>query len=202
MYLPKSQVKPNQYTNGGEFCISSNGREYKGPYFSTSKGEFYTGKNSNAPNSVKLKPLGEESGNLSNHHHTHSTPEDIYFYNSSYYSARNMDDRNNPPRNPNSSQVLPTEEDYKAGKYTKYFVSKTNEIKFIQVNKTEYLKFKNKSPEVNWTLYEPIELEWVIGGDRETAFLTNKSSVHSISTKYPGFGSVFKNRYDRFWRAK
>ena len=43
MYFPKSQIKTNLSTNGGEFMYASNGEEYIGKYYSTSTGKFYTG---------------------------------------------------------------------------------------------------------------------------------------------------------------
>jgi hypothetical protein len=36
MYFPKSQIKPNQYTNGGEYVLFSNKQPYKGYYYETS----------------------------------------------------------------------------------------------------------------------------------------------------------------------
>ena len=43
-YYPKSQIKENQYTNGGEFIIVSTQENYMGYYWLTSKGEYFTGK--------------------------------------------------------------------------------------------------------------------------------------------------------------
>lgn len=199
MYYPKSQIKGNLFTHGGELIKARDKSYYNGPYYSTSKGEYFSGKGPNDPLTERLIPFSNADFSPRNSGEVFDE-DNTYISNQSYYNARKLEDRSTTPRNPKSSQVLPTEEDYKAGKYTKYFVSKTNEIKFIQVNKTEYLKFKNKSPEVNWSLYEPIELEWLLKGDRKTTFLSNKKSVHLLQNKYPGFSSVFKNRYDRFWK--
>ena len=43
-YYPKSQIKTGLYTKGNEFIISNNKESYKGYYWVTSTGEFYTGK--------------------------------------------------------------------------------------------------------------------------------------------------------------
>ena len=43
-YYPKSQVKTNLYTNGGELIVYSTKEEYKGYYFETSTGKKYAGK--------------------------------------------------------------------------------------------------------------------------------------------------------------
>ena len=201
MYIPKSQIKTNQYTSGGELIVFRTKENYVGYYYTTSNGKAYAGKE---PSNLVTEELIYNSSNapkVTNDNENYNE-ENYFIENSSYYNAKPKKEFPLVPRNPHSSNILPTEKDYKVGKYTKYYVSKTNEIKFIETSKSEYFKFLEKSPEVNWTLYEPIKLEWVIGGDRETAFLTNKASVHSISTKYSGFESIFKNRYDRFWRSK
>ena len=49
-YYPKSQVKTNLYTNGGEYTTTSNqfstvAESYIGYYYKTSTGQLYTGKN-------------------------------------------------------------------------------------------------------------------------------------------------------------
>jgi hypothetical protein len=41
MYYPKSQIKPNLYTNGGEFILSTTKKEYKGYYYKISTGQIY-----------------------------------------------------------------------------------------------------------------------------------------------------------------
>jgi hypothetical protein len=43
MYYPKSEITPNLSTNGTEFVYVSTGKLYKGPYYATSDGKFYTG---------------------------------------------------------------------------------------------------------------------------------------------------------------
>ena len=53
-YYPKSQIITNQYTNGGEFLLSSTRENYIGDYYTTSEGESYTGKNPKALNSELL----------------------------------------------------------------------------------------------------------------------------------------------------
>ena len=191
MYFPKSQINPNQYTNGGEFSISSTGEIYKGPYFSTSMGEFYTGKTPNSPNPLKLSPLGEESGN-SLQTHSHSDSYNVYIRQDLYYNARNIKGRNISPRDPLSTIPSNPKENF-----TRYFASKTNEITFIEISKNEYDKLKNKNSEVNWTLYEPIKIEWMVEGTREEVYLKNKSSVLQVGIL--GFEQYFREKYDKFW---
>ena len=51
MFYPKSQIKTNLSTNGGEYIYASNKLPYSGDYFITGDGKIYTGKNpNNKPN--------------------------------------------------------------------------------------------------------------------------------------------------------
>ena len=56
-YYPKSQVKTNLYTNGGELIVYSTKEEYKGYYFETSNGKKYAGKAPNNRSSILLVPF-------------------------------------------------------------------------------------------------------------------------------------------------
>ena len=44
MYFPKSQIKPSQFTNGGELREKVTKNEYRGYFFQTSTNLFYSGK--------------------------------------------------------------------------------------------------------------------------------------------------------------
>lgn len=57
MYYPKSEITPNLTTNGTEFINAVTGEYYKGPYYATSDGKFYTGSDY-SPNAQELvKPV-------------------------------------------------------------------------------------------------------------------------------------------------
>ena len=43
-YIPKSQIKTNLFTNGGELLKLSDNLPYKGYYYKTSQGNFFAGK--------------------------------------------------------------------------------------------------------------------------------------------------------------
>ena len=57
MYYPKSQIKTNLYTNGGEFALAKDNSEYTGDYYITSNGRKFTGKNPNVVPSYELVDL-------------------------------------------------------------------------------------------------------------------------------------------------
>ena len=61
MYYPLSQITPNQYTNGGEFQLKSNGQLYIGYYFITSTNQYFTGRNQNDTPVTELTKISVET---------------------------------------------------------------------------------------------------------------------------------------------
>ena len=203
MYFPKSQIKENLYTNGGEFEIASTKRDYIGPYFATSKGQFYTGKNYNdTPNnllnkkSLKITPIESIS--------SEPLSKNYYVINDSYYAAKNIDSKGIAPRAPIQTLDKPTDKDIQNGFFNRYFVKKGNEFKFIEISKTEYDKFKNQDTSVQWQLYIPTKIKWDIEGDREQVYNGNKTVVSLTEQRenLPGFTLFFRDQFDKFWLGK
>ena len=64
-YYPKSQIKPNLYTNGGEYTLIDTGEIYKGYYFKTSTGQAFSGRNYSDPPNIELVPLNDNSLSIS-----------------------------------------------------------------------------------------------------------------------------------------
>jgi len=201
MYFPKSQIKTNLSTSGEEFIIEATGEEYIGSYFSTSTGAYYTGKNPQ-DQPVRLlielesKIINDQSLGLANLSLISKTKTTIWTW----------DYLNTPlPNTVTPSQPIriypqPTESDYKLGEFQRYFLSKTNEPKFIEVNKEQYQKYVNRDEMVAYQLYEPITLPWDITGDRNQVYNTNKNIVEKSQrdNRLRGFTSYFKKRYDQF----
>lgn len=196
MYYPKSQIKTNLTTVGREFVLSTTKEEYQGGYWKTSKGTFYTGNTPNDGTPIKLIPIKDSIDPPKSHQehsdHTHDLEENLYLLDESYYAARGIKERNEPPRNPISySPPINV-------KFTeRYFVAKTNEIKFIEVSKKEYQKFISKSSEINWTLFDAIKVKWKTDGTQAEAYIHNKTEV--IKQNIPGFELYFRGKFDKYW---
>ena len=60
-YYPKSQVKTNLYTKGGEFQLKSTKQKYSGYYWKNSKGEIFTKKSPNVGGSELLELIPKTS---------------------------------------------------------------------------------------------------------------------------------------------
>jgi hypothetical protein len=206
MYYPKSQIKEKQYTNGGEFIISSTKKDYTGYYFSTSKGEYFTGKNpSDKPNNQLILSVSPIQ-NVTNDPivEPFDTVENYYLIDDSYYKAKGLATKRNAPRAPIQTLGKPTDKDIQNGFFYRYFVKKGNEGQFIEISKEEHLKFQNKDTLVQWQLYTPTRIKWDIQGNREQVYNGNKTVVSLTEQRenLPGFTLFFRGQFDKFWIGK
>lgn len=210
-YYPLSQIKTNLYTNGKEFVFISTNKEYKGSYHQISTGKFYTesiprdnsleivlfsfeevllqGKPSNdildIPQIPNLKNISIANDQI--------TPP---FSNSSY----------TPPTPilrtiPTSYYPVLTQEQKDNGQFTRYFTKKTNELRYIEIDKPTYDSLKSRDNSIAWDLYEPASLTWRIKGDKQEIYTSNKGSALSIEQQFrwPGFPQHFKDNFTQFY---
>jgi hypothetical protein len=197
MYYPKSQIKPNLYTNGEEFILSTTQETYKGDYYKISSGKQYTGKNpQDGPNILLIyfNQISETNPQNENEY----TPVDIIVpLINNEYSILTPPFRTIPSFNP----TLPTDQDKQNGQFNRYFCKKTNELKYLEIDKETYNQLQAKDPKIAWDLYEPASLLWVIKGNQETVFNTNKTSVFKIeqNQKWYGFSQYFKENYLKYY---
>ena len=193
MYFPKSQVKPNLYTNGGEYILSTTREEYKGYYYKISTGQFYTGKNPqqgpNVPLILLEKPNYEDSSLPS---------EDITLeYEFSY----------NPPSIPlvrslpQFSPTLPTPQEQQNGQFTRYFCKRNNELKYMEISLDTYTQLSTKNQQIAWDLYTPASVLWQIQGDKNTVYASNQSSVYLVekTQTWYGFSQYFKGDFLKYY---
>lgn len=197
-YFPQSQIKTNLYTKGGEFILP-NGREYVGYYYSTSSQTFFTGKNPNNPPNIPLTPSSLEEVNDFSPIGSNQLKSAVWFINRTVIPDSLT---NNPPTLPISYFPTPTEQDYKLGEFERYFLSKTNELKFIEITKEEYLKYESQDPNVSYQLYSPFKFSWQISGNKEQVYNINFRTVEKAEQRnnIRGFKSYFKGRFDQFYK--
>mgnify|MGYP001038299206 CR=1 FL=1 len=198
MYFPKSQLKTNLHTKGGEFVVESTENSYTGPYFKTSTGDYYSGKNPQDYPVVKLSPTEVTDLNNGGDQQTTNSPESIWTWD--YYGTPL--DKSKPPTQPIREFPLPTQNDYNLGKIQRYFLSKTNEPQFIEVKKEQYQQYVDQDESVSYQLYQPFTFPWVISGDRNEVYNVNKRTLERTQQQQniPGFKSYFKERYDQFYK--
>jgi len=197
MYYPKSQIKTSLYTNGGEFVLRSNSSSYKGYYYETSNERYFTGQNPNESPSFELIKITTSSNiNIQ----STSSENNYYLLEKEYTRAARLSFPQSPPSPPKQSYPLPTENDYKLGEFQRYFVKKGNEPKFIEISKEDYLKYTQQDKDVMFELYTPIQISWILTGDKDQVYKINQSIVARAEREQnlPGFTNYFKDRFTQF----
>lgn len=212
MYFPKSQITTNLYTNGNEFIyVNSNdngsnagGTEYIGYYFKTSNGKYYTGKNPNDPpiKEIIIPNYNKTEDAEEGAEGSYTEDATLYLLPDEYARSLNLNYNSTPPSPPLQYTNLPTKENYELGEYRRYFATKQNEIKYIEISLNEFEKFINEEPNVDYFLYNVFSLPWLISGKRNDVFNINKLTVERIQKQYSlqGFTSYFRDRYDQFFQ--
>lgn len=206
-YYPKSQIKENQYTNGGEFVVVSTQENYLGYYWSTSKGEFFTGKTPNEKPTQKIQVASKIPALEKTKSKTPTIepfPDTYFIVDDAYYQSKGLSKYRDAPRLPIQTLNRPTDKDIQNGFFNRYFVKKGNEFKFIEISKDEYNKFKNQDTSVQWQLYTPTKIKWDIQGNREQVYNGNKTVVSLTEQRenLPGFTLFFREQFDKFWIGK
>ena len=198
MYYPKSQLKTNLYTNGGEYILSTTQQDYTGYYYETSSGTKYTGKTpKDGTNILLIKPNQELNiiQNIANSNNPNYIEIQDDISGGGYLP--------NPPIRtlPLSNQTLPTKQDQNLGVFQRYFCKKNNELKYLEIDKLTHDKLKSKQQDIAWDLYTPISTLWYITGDKEQTFKANKGLISLIEKdqKWYGFTQWFKDRFLQYY---
>ena len=202
LYYSPQKIETDLYTKGKEFYYL-NGEEYIGYYWSKSNGTFFTGHN---PNADIIKEIFKKKKE-----HKNNTPKERLQYvpSSSIDDNPLIKDYNYLTGNSNKSRLLPlpfypnpTEEDYYLGSFNRYFVIKYNENAFVEINKSYFEAFNNKSPNVVWEYYNPFIVSWQLTGTKENVAKTNKNMVLLIEQvmNRKGLQQFLKENYLKFYK--
>lgn len=205
MYYPKSQITTNLFTLGDEYVYVGTTQIYSGSYFKTSDGSAFTGKN---PNNKPNNPIELSSINLNDFQPFNTEleefPNSYDIINDDYYWAKgiNQNEVTPIPKPPIQTTPLPSPNEYSIGEIQRYFTSKINEIKYTEINETQYTSFINNEPTVLSSLYIAFQLPWVITGNRPNVYNVNMKTVNRVQKnfKLQGFKSYFKGRYDQLFQ--
>jgi len=208
MYYPKSQIKTNLNTRGNEFVIFGTDQEYKGYYYLTSNGQAYSGKTPSDPTSLLLQPITQSLSFLTETKDAEtgeggSLAADAAFFSlpRAYATSTNLN-VSTVPSPPKQSYPVITENDYKLGEFQRYFVKKSNEPKFLEISLEDYRKYVNQDRSTMFELYIPFQINWVLTGDKEQVYQTNKAIVIKAEQdqNLPGFTQYFRDRFTQFYK--
>ena len=219
MYTPKNRIVTNQYTSGNLLVDKTTQEFYRGFYYKTFNGKYFSGKTPNDTPSVELEFVQSTDSNYND-----SLPQNELAYgdaptylddiNSEGYNQETVIkyakmkgiNLNNIPRVfvPTQYYPQPTEDDYKLGVFTRYFVVKTNEIQYMELSKDIYDRIKNKDERYMWEPYTPFKLQWTIKGDEKYVVNTNRNIILLTEKrlKRQGLDIFLRKNYTKFWISK
>jgi hypothetical protein len=190
MYYPKSQIKPNLYTNGGEYILSTTGENYLGYYYLTSTGQKYTGKNPQQGPNILLQGIQTS---------TDTSPfiDSLNINQLASSPSPSLPTRAIPVFNPNP----PTQQEKQNGQYARYFCKRNNELKYIETDLNTFTLLTTQSPQIAWDLYTPASVLWQIKGDKNTVYASNQASVYLIekNIQWHGFSQYFKGDFLKYY---
>lgn len=203
MYYPKSQITPNLYTNGEEFIYVDTKEAYNGYYFKVSTGKYFTGRNQDdKPNlelilfsfdGITLDNIPQNLPSSATYTLLNETSEIVYEYNSI---------KTSPPQYlPFYSPLLPTQQNYQAGEFRRYFCKKTNEYQYIEINQDQFTKLTVKDPQILWQLYQPFFIDWQLTGDKQQVAQVNRNSTDLVifRNKFFGLNEYLKLDYTKYY---
>jgi hypothetical protein len=199
MYYPKSQITPNLYTNGNEFVYEDSGLFYSGYYFKTSKGEYFTGRNQDDRPNERLIQFFYDGINLDLF--PPNTPVTLLNEESTIVYEYNTINPTTITYIPIYNPVLPTQQDYQNGEFRRYFCKKTNEILYIETDKSTYDKLVAKDVQIAWPLYQPFEIPWQLTGNIEQVEKTNRNIVEltSFQSKFPRLADYLRFNFTKYY---
>ena len=227
MYLPKSQIKENLYTAGGEWWYVDDGTEYIGFYYKLSNGKAYSGKNMNEMPSREIFQR-DDAAEFILHEDFHVDSDEtginwsqyadnydgIILGSKSNFSEGNIQqpedvdtyinlkgvDATKVKHLPDYRQTLPTPEDYEIGYFSRYFVVKVNALIYMEIDKETYDELLSENSDWEWQSYIPFTLRWTITGTTDAVFVTNKNMIalKEKETKRKGLQNYLSNKLEYY----
>lgn len=215
MYYPKSQIKPNLYTNGKEYSLSTTGEEYIGFYYELVTGQKFTGKYPNDGTNIQLIssdsfPNKEGNDNIIPKNKLtvlpypgESDPQTRHSHNNFVYSTLPKQQKSTNRNIPVSITSTPSSTDYRKGVMQRYFAKRNNQNIYLEISVNDHTLLQSKSSQIAWDLYTSISLPWYIQGESTIIEFKNILTIKNAarSNRWPGF-SMFFSDYLQFHLAK
>jgi hypothetical protein len=204
MYYPKNKIKTNLYTNGNELVYRNSLVSYSGFYYKTYDGKYFSGKSNDDITSEELISI-ISTNNADKEYQIaieSQTNPDVSSINTTLinlgYTELGLPQFSQLPK---FTYSQPTQEDYKKGRFERYFVKKSNEPTFIEIDKLQFERFLSKDTQYAWQFYIPFNMTWLIAGDKvkETNFRI-ASQIQSNNKVY-GFVKYLEltGGFDKFY---
>ena len=197
MYYPKSQIQTGFYSNS-ELIEARSKQLYTGPYFKTSDGLLYSGKEPNEGKNIKLiSPSQLPSGVSSQLSKNGIKIEDYRFTTTNTpYSILRGENKNITPYTPIPYYPILTDDNIQNGEFTRYFVKKSNQNSYTEINSNNYTNSTSS------TLYISLQLQWVISGEKENVRQINAKQIGFVekNLQIDGLGGFLRFNYLQFYQ--
>lgn len=173
-YIPKSKYSIKS-TNGGELYNPQTGNQYRGEYIQY--GTRYFAGNSITDLSIKLEKLETNNTHILN-------TERNFLYNQLNKKFYQKIKNQKPPR---AQSQTPTEDDYKRGRWERYFYQRvTNENQIFETDKKTHTELR--SNKLDGALYKPGKIVWSLTSKEE-----NIINVLKLKRKFLYIDALFNN---------
>jgi hypothetical protein len=176
----ESEISNNLYTFGNEF-MTSDKREYKGLYHRyLITNETYTGATWNESTSIRLRPLQTESELVAEYNAIKKQP-------TTKFQAIVPVQINITPQDTNNGYIY------------RYFLKKSNELIYIEIDQKQYGAYQRS---LDTNLYIAGACKWYIAGPKETQLQPvripgvielNTQAIAELQTKLPGISQKLTN---------
>ena len=185
-YYPKSQIKTDLFSNGGDFLRSDDGLPYIGSYWETSDGSIFSGKTPNDRPYVELLPIQPP---------VEQTPLNTITEWTVDYPSKIVN--STPGQVPKQHLFTPTPKELLLGQASRYFTKKSNQKVYFEISKDTFKKLTSKSNEILFQLYTPITMIWRLQGNDDEVFEANLNTARDIQNRQqlPGFVNFFKGKF-------
>jgi len=203
-YYPASRIKTNLISDSS---LVLNGVPYRGKYYETYDGRYFTGPNpilgdnnelfkADSPKNPYKDKISLESKIKSNVNNVNPT----------------LDLINKSQNKPTSYFPKPTESDYTKGYLNRYFVKRTNDNGYVtEISPEEYAKIQNGTVIYDVSFYLTAQLVWKLIGPLNTTRVsqydirsgiidTNKNQVEKLNKTFLGIFDFINEDYARFSR--
>lgn len=214
-YYPSFRVKTNLITNGTEFVLD--GAPYSGKYYQTFDGKFYSGANPITGTNKLLTRIIEYSNTpgLYSVSNTQKQRQQFAFntkLKSPTLSSTGEVIMSEFKSEPTSYFPKPTEEDYRKGSITRYFVKRINDSGYVkEISGNEYLAIESGTVPYDVSYYQIGQLLWKLTGPLNTVRLsqydiragiedTNKRLVENLDKSLLGIKAFIGEEYSKFAR--
>jgi len=209
MYIPKNRLITNLQTNQGEFVYKDTLISYDGYYWKSYDGKYFTGKTPNDSPSVEIilqvntnTPTDSPTLTIAPFYNNIIDNNSEIDLTSEYIPLKNIDIAT-VKLLPSQYYPTPTQDDYNLGVFPRYFVVKSNENIYLEVNKDTYDSINSQSTDWAWELYVPFTILWTLTGERDNVFITNRNITQLTEQrlKRRGLQEFLKQNYLKFYQT-